>query len=480
MIAKSDFFKISFFNYRFSLHLPQVNDSMENKIKPAMPSGTRDFLPQQVMKRNFLFNQIKSVFEQYGFQPIDTPVLENLATLTGKYGDEGDQLLFKILNQGDFLKDVSAENLASKDSKKVQTQITDRGLRYDLTVPLARYVVMHQNDLTFPFKRYHIAPVWRGDRPQKGRYREFYQCDADIIGSDSLFNEIELVNLFITVFKKINLANITIRISNRKILTGLAEVIGATDFFNSLVIIIDKIDKIGVDKAIDELIAKGLTTDQVEKIKKYLTFSGSNAATLAFLEDFFSNSEIGKKGVEELAFVANKADENFVKIDLTLARGLNYYTGFIVEVVSNEVGIGSIASGGRYENLTEMFGGKNMSGVGISFGVERIYDILEELNKWSAQILAGVEILVVPMQENLQEFSFELVTNLRNNDIGAELFLGNVKKNKQMNYAESKGIRHIIEIGEAEKDKGVFRIKNRITKEEQFLNQNELIQHFTK
>lgn len=441
---------------------------MTQKIKPALPSGTRDFLPNQMQKRNYLFSEIKSVFEQYGYQPIDTPVFENLTTLTGKYGDEGDQLLYKILNQGDFLKEVPAQVAAEKDSKKMVNYITDKGLRYDLTVPLARYVVMHQNDLTFPFKRYHIAPVWRGDRPQKGRYREFYQCDADVIGSDSLFNELELVQLFIAVFKKIKLPDVTIRISNRKILAGLVEVMGAEELFGTIVTIIDKIDKIGKEKVIAEISEKGLSESQLAILNKYLSFSGDNTAHLAFLKNFFSENETGTKGVEELAFVATQSDESYVKIDLTLARGLNYYTGFIVEVVSNEVGIGSIASGGRYENLTEMFGGKNMSGVGISFGIERIYDIMEEKQKWPEQIAGGVEVLVVALSETILPQAFQLVSTFRENAVSAELFLGNVKKNKQLNYAAAKGITHIIEIGESEIASQNFRLKNLQTKEEKF------------
>lgn len=436
-----------------------------SKVKASLPSGTRDFLPQEVAKRNYLFSVINSVFEKYGFQQIETPVLENLSTLTGKYGEEGDQLLFKVLNSGDFLKDANAETLANKDSKKLTSQIADRGLRYDLTVPLARYVVQHQGDLTFPFKRYHIAPVWRADRPQKGRYREFYQCDADVIGSDSLLNEVELTNIFAEVFSALKL-NVTIRINSRKILEAIAVFAGVREQLTALTTAIDKFDKVGLDGVIKELEQRGFSAEKAEKIKTILQIK-----SLEDLQKIIGENE----GIAELKTVFGLANLPNLEFDITLARGLNYYTGVIWEIKSNDTQIGSIGSGGRYANLTEMFGGQNMSGVGISFGVERIYDVMNELNLFPDTVLTGVQILFVAREPQLESFAFEQVQKLRTNNIPAELFLGNAKKQKHFSYAESKGIAFMVEVGSDEKENGIFRCKNLKTREEQRLNIDAII-----
>lgn len=441
-----------------------------SKVKASLPSGTRDFLPQEVAKRNYLFSVIKSVFEKYGFQQIETPVLENLATLTGKYGDEGDQLLFKILNSGDFLKDANAEILANKDSKKLTPQIADRGLRYDLTVPLARYVVQHQGDLTFPFKRYHIAPVWRADRPQKGRYREFYQCDADVIGSDSLINEVELTNIFAEVFDALKL-NVTIRINSRKILEAIAIYANVREQLTELTTAIDKFDKVGLDGVTKELNERGFAAERVEKINTLLQIKSLNE-----LKKIIGENE----GITELETVLRLANIPNVEFDITLARGLNYYTGVIWEIKSNDTQFGSIGSGGRYANLTELFGGQNMSGVGISFGVERVYDAMNELNLFPETVLQGVQILFVAREPQLENFAFEQVQKLRANGIFAELFLGNVKKQKHFNYAEAKGIAFMSEVGSDEAEHGIFRVKNLKTREEKRLSLEELVAELKK
>lgn len=429
------------------------------KVKPSLPSGTRDFLPQEVAKRNYIFGVIKSVFEKYGFQQIETPVLENLTTLTGKYGEEGDQLLFKVLNSGDFLKDANPETLQNKDSKKLIPQIADRGLRYDLTVPLARYVVQHQGDLVFPFKRYHLAPVWRADRPQKGRYREFYQCDADVIGSNSLLNEVELTSIFDEVFLKLNLKT-EIRINHRKILESIAVYADCHSQLTDLTVAIDKFDKVGLEGVSKELLGRNFTVSQIEKIKTVLQIS-----SLEELKNKLGEIAIGKEGIAELEFVIAKSKSERVVFDITLARGLNYYTGVIWEIKSKDSNIGSIGSGGRYGNLTEMFGGINMSGVGISFGIERIYDVMEELNLFPTTITQGVKVLMVPREDSLEDFTFSQVQKLREQGISAEIFLGNVKKQKQFTYAEQKHIAYLIEVGENEQQSGLFRLRNAVTRE---------------
>lgn len=424
------------------------------KVKPSLPSGTRDFLPQEVAKRNYIFGIIKSVFEQYGFQQIETPVLENLSTLTGKYGEEGDQLLFKVLNSGDYLKDANAETLTNKDSKKLTPQIADRGLRYDLTVPLARYVVQHQNDLVFPFKRHHIAPVWRADRPQKGRYREFYQCDADIIGSNSLLNEVELTQIFSKVFSALKL-NTEIRINNRKILEAIAVYADCEDKLEMMTVAIDKLDKIGIEGISNELLNRGFTDEQINKVKQVLVVK-----KLEELSAMFASIPVGIQGIEELTYVINLASSPSVVFDVTLARGLNYYTGVIWEIKSLDSSMGSIGSGGRYANLTEMFGGRDMSGVGISFGVERIYDIMEELKLFPQDALKTTELLFVHFSEANRDFVFPLVQQLRNANVATELYPDKAKMEKQMKYANAKGIPYVVVIGDNEMLSGKLAVKD--------------------
>lgn len=443
------------------------------KVKPSLPSGTRDFLPQEVAKRNYIFGIIKSVFEQYGFQQIETPVLENLGTLTGKYGEEGDQLLFKVLNSGDYLKDVNAETLSNKDSKKLTPEIADRGLRYDLTVPLARYVVQHQNDLVFPFKRYHIAPVWRADRPQKGRYREFYQCDADIIGSNSLLNEVELTQIFSKVFSTLKL-NTEIRINNRKILEAIAVYASCEDKLEAMTVAIDKLDKIGIEGINNELLNRGFTDEQINKVKQVLVVKD-----LAELTTLFTSIPVGLQGIEELTYVMKLASSPSVIFDVTLARGLNYYTGVIWEIKSLDSSMGSIGSGGRYANLTEMFGGRDMSGVGISFGVERIYDIMEELKLFPQDALKTTEVLFVHFSEANRDFAFPLVQQLRNANVSTELYPDKAKMEKQMKYANAKGIPYVVVIGDNEMQSGKLAVKDMRSGTQEEKTFTELLAFFT-
>ncbi|HLP49685.1 MAG TPA: histidine--tRNA ligase [Chitinophagales bacterium] len=431
------------------------------KIKPALSKGTRDFLPSEVAKRNYIFDTIKSVFRKYGFEQIETPAIEKLETLTGKYGEEGDKLLFKILNSGDYLNEVRSKKIEA-DSLTVQNVtplIAEKGLRYDLTVPLARYVVQHQDDLAFPFKRFHIGPVWRADRPQKGRYQEFYQCDADVIGSISLFNEVELTKIYMDVYALLGI-NATIRVNNRKILEALTKYAGCPELLTEITIVIDKFDKVGLDGVSNELDKLNLSPEQKGKITTLL-----QVKTTAELKQYFADIEIGRKGLDELNFVLAHANATNVVFDVTLARGLNYYTGTIWEVVCNDIRIGSIASGGRYDNLTEMFGGQGMSGVGISFGIERIYDVMEELKLFPATISQGVKVLFVPRDISVEEFTFQQVQKLRGENIPAEIFLGNVKKQKQFDYVAQKNIPYLVEIGDNEKNTGLFRLRDTQTRE---------------
>ncbi len=443
------------------------------KVKPSLPSGTRDFLPQEVAKRNYIFGIIKSVFEQYGFQQIETPVLENLSTLTGKYGEEGDQLLFKVLNSGDYLKDADAETLSNKDSKKLTPQIAERGLRYDLTVPLARYVVQHQNDLVFPFKRHHIAPVWRADRPQKGRYREFYQCDADIIGSNSLLNEVELTQIFSKVFSALKL-NTEIRINNRKILEAIAVYASCEDKIEPMTVAIDKLDKIGIEGINNELLNRGFTDEQINKVKQVLVVK-----KLEELSAMFASIPVGIQGIEELTYVMKLASSPSVIFDVTLARGLNYYTGVIWEIKSLNSSMGSIGSGGRYANLTEMFGGRDMSGVGISFGVERIYDIMEELKLFPQDALKTTEVLFVHFSEVNRDFAFPLVQQLRNANVATELYPDKAKMEKQMKYANAKGIPYVVVIGDNEMLSGKLAVKDMRSGTQEEKTFAELLAFFT-
>lgn len=426
--------------------------SDNKRVKPQNPKGTRDFLPQQVARRNYIFDTIKAVFHQYGFQQIETPALERLETLTGKYGEEGDKLLFKILNSGDYLKNLPAEY--ATNSQQATKYIAEKGLRYDLTVPLARYVVQHQDDIVFPFRRYHIGPVWRADKPQKGRYQEFYQCDADIIGSTSLINEIELTKIYVEVFKKLGL-DVTIKVNNRKVLDGIVNVAGCPQLLTEVTVAIDKFDKIGIEGVRRELSAAGLSDEQIASIENLL-----EADTLDAIKVKFNGNETGLNGVAETEFVFNLVDSANVKFDVKLARGLNYYTGVIWEVAANGVEMGSIASGGRYDNLTEMFGGQNMSGVGISFGIERIYDVMEELNLFPDDITQGVTVLFVPRDSQNEERAYKLTSIARAEGISAEVFLGKAKKNKHFGYAAVKGIKYMVEVGDNEQLSGTYRLRN--------------------
>jgi histidyl-tRNA synthetase len=433
------------------------------RIKPSLSKGTRDFLPSEVAKRNYIFDTIKSVFRKYGFEQIETPAIEKLETLTGKYGEEGDKLLFKILNSGDYLQGIRNEKLEIRnlDAKEVTPLISEKGLRYDLTVPLARYVVQHQDDLAFPFKRFHIGPVWRADRPQKGRYQEFYQCDADVIGSTALLNEVELTKIYVEVFEKLGIKS-SIRINNRKILEAIAEYADCKELLTEITIVIDKLDKIGMDGVNKELAKLNLTDSQQEKITSLL-----QTKSLDDLNFPFANAAVGIKGIEELKFVLAQTKSNEVIFDITLARGLNYYTGIIWEVTAGNVEMGSIASGGRYDNLTEMFGGQNMSGVGISFGIERIYDVMEELNLFPETISQGVKVLFVPRDASAEEFAFQQTQSLRDAGIPAEIFLGNVKKQKQFTYADQKNIAYLVEVGGDEIASKKFRLRNAKTRDTQ-------------
>ena len=437
------------------------------KIKPSLPKGTRDFLPQQVARRKYIFNTIRDVFEKYGFVEIETPAFERLETLTGKYGEEGDRLLFKILNSGDFLSKASSENLTTKNSAGLLKEIAEKGLRYDLTVPLARYVVQHQSELVFPFKRYHVGPVWRADKPQKGRYQEFFQFDADVIGADSLLNDVELTMILLEVYQSLGM-DVSIKMNNRKLLEALSIYAGCPDQLMEITVAIDKLDKIGAEGVNDELQKLSLTADQISKINEIL-----HCKDLSTLSTKLSNNTVGEKGIEELTYIFSKIKDAKVSFDITLARGLTYYTGTIWEVLANNVVMGSITGGGRYDNLTEMFGGQNMSGVGISFGIERIYDVMEELHLFPNDISKGVDILFVAREEHLMDFVFEQVSQLRAANISCEMYTGHPKK--KFNYAEAKQIGYFIEVGDDEKSSGIFRIKNMNTRAEEKLSIIEII-----
>ena len=431
--------------------------------KPSIPKGTRDFSPLEMAKRNYIFDTIKSVFLLYGFQQIETPAMENLSTLMGKYGEEGDKLLFKILNSGDFLKSAPDDLLANKDYIHLITKVSEKGLRYDLTVPFARYVVQHRNDLQMPFKRYQIQPVWRADRPQRGRYREFYQCDADVVGSDSLFNEVDLVSMIDEVFKRFGI-NIAIKLNNRKILSGIAEVIGAPDKIVDITVAIDKIDKIGLDNVNAELQEKGLSTGAIDLLRPLLTLSGTNAEKLTTLENLLSSSQVGMKGIEELKFVLDNAMALYLKseveVDVSLARGLNYYTGTILEVKALDVEMGSISGGGRYDNLTGVFGMDGLSGVGISFGADRIFDVLNTLDLYPADTIATTKVIFMNFGLKEAQYCLQLMTQLRSNGISCELYPEASKMKKQMTYANSKGIPFVAMVGESELSSGTISIKD--------------------
>lgn len=446
--------------------------------KPSIPKGTRDFSPIEMAKRNYIFNTIKEVFLLYGFQQIETPAMENLSTLMGKYGEEGDKLLFKMLNSGDYLKNAPAEMLEQHDYIHLIPKISEKGLRYDLTVPFARYVVMHRNDIQFPFKRYQIQPVWRADRPQKGRYREFYQCDADVVGSDSLMNEIELVGMIDEVFKRFGI-NVIIKINNRKVLSGIAEVIGAPDKIVDITVAIDKIDKIGLENVNAELLEKGLSQDAVDALQPLLTLSGSNEEKLATLSTLLASSEVGMKGVEELHYVLTNSEaqqpKGVVELDVSLARGLNYYTGTIIEVKAKDVAIGSITGGGRYDNLTGVFGMPGTSGVGISFGADRIYDVLNTLELYPKDTLASTKVLFVNFGEKEGALSLQYVMKLRANGIPAEIYPDSTKMKKQMSYANDKNVAYVAMVGETEMANGTIALKCMETGEQENLTIDEVI-----
>ena len=447
--------------------------------KPSIPKGTRDFSPLEMAKRNYIFNTIKDVFLLYGYQQIETPAMENLSTLMGKYGEEGDKLLFKMLNSGDYLKDAPAEMLESRDFLHLIPKISEKGLRYDLTVPFARYVVMHRNDIQFPFKRYQIQPVWRADRPQKGRYREFYQCDADVVGSDSLMNEVELVAMINEVFNRFGI-RVVIKLNNRKILTGIAEVIGAPDKIIDITVAIDKIDKIGLDNVKAELIEKGLEQAAVDALEPLLTLDGNNEEKLTTLSQLLASSEMGMKGIEEMRFVLNQATAlsltSQVELDVSLARGLNYYTGTILEVKALDVEMGSISGGGRYDNLTGVFGLSGVSGVGISFGADRIYDVLNTLDLYPDDTLVSTKVLFINFGGEEAAQSLNSVMKLRANGVAAELYADEAKMKKQMAYANAKAIPFVAMIGENEIATNTITLKNMTTGEQQTISFEEVLE----
>lgn len=446
--------------------------------KPSIPKGTRDFSPAEMVKRNYIFDLIKEVFRLYGFQPIETPAMENLSTLTGKYGEEGDKLLFKILNSGDFISKVSEELLDEKNSNKLTPKISEKGLRYDLTVPFARFVVQYQNEITFPFKRYQIQPVWRADRPQKGRYREFYQCDVDVIGSNSLLNEVELVQIIDDVFKRLKI-NTIVKINNRKILAGIAEVIGENDRIIDITVAIDKLDKIGLEKVNAELAEKGVSNESIEKLQPILALQGNSVEKTVQLEGILASSETGIKGVNEIkklfSYIDNLSLQTEVELDLTLARGLNYYTGAIFEVKAKDFEIGSICGGGRYDDLTGIFGLPNVSGVGVSFGAERIYDVLTQMNLFPPKSSETTKVLFVNFGEKEEAYCLPVLAELRKNGINAEIFPDNAKMQKQMNYANKKEIPFVVLAGETEIQAKSFTLKNMQSGEQHSVNADELM-----
>ena len=435
-------------------------------MKPSIPKGTRDFSPVEMAKRNYIFNTIREVYALYGFQQIETPAMENLSTLMGKYGEEGDKLLFKIQNSGDYFRSLTDEELLSRNATKLASKFCEKGLRYDLTVPFARYVVMHREELTLPFRRYQIQPVWRADRPQKGRYREFYQCDADVVGSDSLLNEVELMQIVDTVFSRFGV-RVCIKINNRKILTGIAEMIGQADKIVDITVAIDKLDKIGLDNVNAELAEAGIPTEAIERLQPVIKLSGTNQEKLQTMEGVLAGSETGLKGIEETEFILNTLTplglNNQVELDLTLARGLSYYTGAIFEVKALDVEIGSITGGGRYDNLTGIFGMPGLSGVGISFGADRIYDVLNQLDLYPAKAVNATQVLFVNFGEAETQYALPLIAEMRKAGIRTELYPDAAKMKKQMTYANSRLIPFVAIVGESEMAEGKLTIKNMVT-----------------
>ena len=445
--------------------------------KPSIPKGTRDFGPVEMAKRNYIFNTIRSVYELYGFQQIETPAQETLATLMGKYGEEGDKLLFKILNSGDYLSKINDEELTERNTLRLASKLCEKGLRYDLTVPFARYVVMHREELQLPFKRYQVQPVWRADRPQKGRYREFYQFDGDVVGSDSLLNEVELMQIVDTVFSRFGV-RVQIKINNRKILTGIAEVIGAADKIVDITVAIDKLDKIGIDNVNAELREDGLTEEQIEKLQPIIMLSGTNDEKLATIADVLKDSETGLKGVEETKYILGFLTtlNNEIQLDLTLARGLSYYTGAIFEVKALDTPMGSISGGGRYDNLTGIFGMPGLSGVGISFGVDRIYDVLNALDLYPKDSVTTTQLLFINFGEKETAYCLPIINKVRAQGIRAEIFPDAAKMKKQMSYANAKQIPFVALAGENEMTEGKVTLKNMETGEQLMLTPDELIE----
>ena len=447
--------------------------------KPGIPKGTRDFSPVEMAKRNYIFDTIREVYALYGFQQIETPAMENLSTLMGKYGEEGDKLLFKIQNSGDYFKGLTDEELLSRNAAKLASKFCEKGLRYDLTVPFARYVVMHREELALPFKRYQIQPVWRADRPQKGRYREFYQCDADVVGSDSLLNEVELMQIVDTVFTRFGI-RVCIKINNRKILSGIAEIIGEADKIVDITVAIDKLDKIGLENVNAELASKGISQEAIDKLQPIILLSGTNAEKLMTLKEVLAASEIGLKGVEESEFILNTlltlGLKNEVELDLTLARGLNYYTGAIFEVKALDVQIGSITGGGRYDNLTGIFGMPGISGVGISFGADRIFDVLNQLDLYPKEAVTGTRVLFVNFGDAEMAYSLPLLARLRAAGISAEIYPDSSKMKKQMAYANAKTVPFVAIVGENEMAEGKVMLKNMTTGEQRLLTGEELVE----
>ena len=446
--------------------------------KPSIPKGTRDFSPQEMAKRNYIFDTIKEVYALYGFQQIETPAMETLHTLMGKYGEEGDRLLFKILNSGDFMGKTTDDELKERNSLRLAAKFCEKGLRYDLTVPFARYVVMHRDELQLPFKRYQIQPVWRADRPQKGRYREFYQCDADIVGSDSLLNEVELMKIVDTVFTRFGV-RVQIKINNRKILTGIAEVIGEADKIVDITVAIDKLDKIGLEKVNEELACAGISADAIEKLQPIISLAGNNDDKLAVIADVLKGSETGLKGVDETRFILDMLKTaglaNEVQLDLTLARGLNYYTGAIFEVKAVDTPMGSITGGGRYDNLTGIFGMPGLSGVGISFGAERIFDVLNALDLYPQEAVKGTQLMFINFGNKETAYCMPIVDKVRNNGIRTELYPDAAKMKKQMSYANAKDIPFVALAGENEMNEGKVTLKNMVTGAQTAVTPDELI-----
>ena len=446
--------------------------------KPSIPKGTRDFSPVEMAKRNYIFNTIREVFHLFGYQQIETPSMENLSTLMGKYGDEGDKLLFKIQNSGDYFSGLTDEELLSRNAAKLASKFCEKGLRYDLTVPFARYVVMHRDEISFPFKRYQIQPVWRADRPQKGRYREFYQCDADVVGSNSLLNEVELVQMIDRVYGKFGI-RVSIKINNRKILTGIAEIIGEADKIVDITVAIDKLDKIGLDNVNAELASKGIPQEAIEKLQPIIMLSGTNEEKLETLKTVLSASETGLKGVEESEFILKTVSslgvKSEVELDLTLARGLNYYTGAIFEVKALDVQIGSISGGGRYDNLTGVFGMSGMSGVGISFGADRIYDVLNQLDLYPKEAVNATQLLFVNFGEKEAAYCLPVLSAARDAGIRAEIYPDSAKMKKQMSYANDKNIPFVAIVGENEMNEGKLTLKNMTTGEQSLVTPEELL-----